>query len=256
MKNILVILSFLFPVVLYSQKYEAETYVTQFGTGVYCPSNDVGGTCVIGGVESGDWVEYNTSLNGRYIVQFRLSTMYGTGLISVNGKNINIPFTNNAWITLTDTIDLSGGKMRVNFLSYRVNFNWYQIGALVSSMPPPPTAYAGRDTTILFPQRSYRISAIATGDSVSYAWALVSTSISGATTQAITFALYDSVRYTYGLTVTDRYGRLARDTVVITALWRPYDTLTELRMRSDIDTTQKSSISVLNDGTIAIGIKW
>lgn len=190
------------------QRTPATAYTRQYGIGTYGPSGEQP-VNYIGSVDPGDSLVYNHP-NGRYIDTFRYACGDAGGYMVINGRRINTPNTGGAlkWVNVVDTVNVTDGRLVIKFQARRVNLLWLSVGP--SPLPPAPTAYAGRDTTIEYPARFYQLQPQFTGDGVTWAWAVT-------TGMPITGGILDLYSYSVNirLTVTDRYGRVATDDVVV-----------------------------------------
>lgn len=129
-----------------------------------------------------------------------------------------------------------------------------------TNLPPPPTANAGRDTTIAFPLRSINLFGEGTGEEITYSWNLMSIQKLGVNltsqTNKMTFNTHDSLVYTFRMTVTDKFGQKASDDVKVTTVWYAYDKLVELFIASPGVPPTQHSLIIMNDLTPAVGVKW
>ena len=83
-----------------------------------------------------------------------------------------------------------------------------------------PTANAGKDTTILFPNGTYKLVGKGSGEGIKYQWNVLRTTLPASTDSTIVFDAYN-VKITYRLTVTDRFNQKAIDDVVVTLKYDP-----------------------------------
>jgi hypothetical protein len=191
-----------------AQRIEAEAWQAQKGTAKYSAD---GGT-VIGSIETGDWMEYSISVpfTATYQVSFRVATPYVGARLSFGTTAFNLPITGslNTYTTFTTPVQITGGQqtIRITSNSYRWNINWFEI-----SPPPVPTAYAGRDTTIQFPQDWYVLQGVATNGTGKWSGTNIR--------EDRAVDMYKGV-YQFIYTVTGP-GGVARDTVQVTAAYDP-----------------------------------
>jgi hypothetical protein len=191
-----------------AQVIQAENYTAQKGTSKYQAD---GGT-VVGSIETGDWMEYsvNVPFTATYQVSFRVATPYVGARLSFATTAFNLPITGslNTYTTHMVPMQLTGGQqtIRITSNSYRWNINWFEI-----SPPPVPIAYAGRDTTIQFPQDWYVLQGVATNGTGKWSGTNIR--------EDRAVDMYKGV-YQFVYTVTGP-GGIARDTVNITAAFDP-----------------------------------
>lgn len=217
----------------FSQRIEAEAYTEQSGTGLETGSEGVD----VGYIDAGDWLEYSIPA-GQYKIDFRVSSPNGNCRFTIAGVSVTVPKTGGwqTYTTVSVTVTVPGGTVRLLSQSYGWNFNWMQLTA----SNPPPTAFAGNDTTINFPDRYI----LRGSGGMTRKWSLLSVSIPMADT-AIT-GVVDSTVYTYRLTVTDTQGRTATDDIRIVYRYNANGEFLRLN-------TGKEFLVILNDGTLGVG---
>lgn len=202
-------LLFFIPVFSFAQVYQAEGYISQSGTIKY----PLGTGQTVGSIETGDWMEYNVNVpvTGNYNVQLRVASPYASKL-TIAGVPVSFNNTGglSSYTTITANVPLIEGlqTIRITSHSYRWNFDWFEIG------PPPflkPIAFAGRDTTIQFPQDWFLLQGVATNGTGVWSGPNLH--------EAMATKLYkDTYQYIY--TVTGP-GGVSRDTINVTAEWNP-----------------------------------
>ncbi len=117
-------------------KIEAENYDNMSGVAKQTTS-DIGGGQNVGWIETGDWMDYNVTVNtgGNYTVNFRIaSPNTGTQLQLKKGTTIltsvNIPKTGSwqTWQTVSANVTLVAGAqtIRIHALKGGWNFNWFE----------------------------------------------------------------------------------------------------------------------------------
>lgn len=237
----------LFPFFAQAQRIEAESFASSLGVNIYPNPDD--GLCA-GSIDNGDWMDYNNAVAGASTIAFRVATINSNAKFQIKQGSlllatVAVPNTFGwyKWTTVTASISLSAGKLRIQSIGDGWNLDWIEIAL----MSPPPTANAGSDTIVMFPARGYLIGT-ATGTGITKKWSLISV-IAPEVQDSVSFFPVDSTVFTYRLTVTDKQGRVASDDVRVLFRYDPYGSF----LRFQLIPQRKEFFEIFNNGQIAIG---
>jgi len=136
------------PVIIKTGFYEAESFSGMAGIQTY-PASDVDGGQLVGGIDNGDWMDYNINVygGGTYSLQLRIAAPFGGGTVQVKNSagevlaTISFPYTGGfqSWTTTDPVlISLPAGPQTIRLQSTtgaNWNFNWLQFSTVDGPLP-------------------------------------------------------------------------------------------------------------------------
>ena len=129
---------------------QAENYATRKGV-FYEPTSDLGGGKNVGGIDTGDWMNYSNTkvqlpFTGKYKITYRVASLNGGGSLALKEESdntthhsVSIPKTGGwqNWVDVTSVVDLNAGDHYFTILCEvgGFNINWFKIEPMGTPMP-------------------------------------------------------------------------------------------------------------------------
>lgn len=142
----------IYPVINVPGKVEAENYAGMAGITTQA-TTDAGGGLNITSVDAMDWMDYSLIIerSGYYKVEFRVAGTAQGGKLELRRPTglplttLNVPLSGvQKWVTISDTIQLAGGKQtfRLYSLAGGWNINWLNFERLIPTFVENPVSAA------------------------------------------------------------------------------------------------------------------